>query len=194
VIPDIDLQLAVAIRALKGIVWDSVPTDNISARENLRASIATLEFVLARHSSQFARAAAELRNTLDLAKRVAAVTADTTAADNELDGAIVAAQSVMAQFTTNGAMTNGPRSLDAYRARLARAICDYVERARDPTVKRNITEAIVLASKSDLDLRRAWCLPAGFEADPRRVPTLEEVLGCTQERDSRAVEAERKLP
>ena len=27
-------------------MWESVPTDNISARENLRASIATLEFVL----------------------------------------------------------------------------------------------------------------------------------------------------
>lgn len=166
-IPDIDLQLSVVVRALKGVVWESVPTDNVSARENLRASIATLEFVLARHSSQFARAAAELRNTLDLAQRVVAI-----AADHELDGAIGLAQSAM-----DGTTRNDPASLDAYRARLTRVICDCVERARDPTVKRHITKAIVLASKSQFDLTRAWCLPAGFEADPKRVATLEELLG-----------------
>src|SRR4051812_29584064 len=129
-IPDIDLQLSVVIRALKGVVWESVPTDNVSARENLRASIATLEFVLARHSLQFARAAAELRNTLELAQRVAA-----TAADKGLDGALSAAQSVMDETTTNDL-----RSFDACRARLTRVICDCVERARDPTVKRHITK------------------------------------------------------
>ena len=168
-IPDIDLQLSVVIRALKEVVWESVPADNVSARENLRASIATLEFVLARHSSQCARAAAELRNTLDLAQRVAAI-----AADHELDGAIGVAQSAMDDTTRND-----PASLDACRARLTRVICDYVERARDPAARRNIAAAIVLASKSELDLRRAWCLPAGFEADPKRVATLEELLGHT---------------
>jgi hypothetical protein len=176
-VPDIDLQLSVVIRALKGVVWESVPTDNVSARENLRASIATLEFVLTRHSSQFARAAAELRNTLELAQRVAAI-----AADNGLDGALSAAQSVL-----DGTTTNDPRSFDAYRARLTRVICDCVERARDPTVKRHITEAIVLASKSQFNLTRAWCLPAGFEADPKRVATLEELLGHTPMEETGAV-------
>ena len=178
-IPDIDLQLAVAIRALKGIVWDSVPTDNISARENLRASIATLEFVLQRHSSQFSRAAAELRNTIDMAERMARITDD-----NELEGILGAARSAAA------GTTNDASSLDRYRARLSSAICDCVERAHDQAVKRKITEAIILGSARQFDLARAWCLPAGFEADPKRVPSLEEVLGCAEERDSPPVEAD----
>jgi hypothetical protein len=176
-VPDIDLQLTVVIRALKGVVWESLSPDNITARENLRASIATLEFVLGRQSSQFARAAAELSNTLDLAQRLAAIAADT-----ELDGALGAAKSVL-----DGKRPSDLRTYDVHRARLTRIICDFVESARDPTVKRNIAAAIILASKSQCDLTRAWCLPAGFEADPKRVATLEDFLGHGPLEESGAV-------
>jgi hypothetical protein len=171
--PDIDLQLVVVVRALKGIVWDSVPTENISARENLRMSIATLEFVLQRHSFQSLRAAAELRNAIELAEKVAPI-----AGDPELDEALGAAK-LMADETWDDA-----KSLDRRRTRLSSAVCDSVERARDPTVKLKIAEAIILASKGQLDLARAWCLPAGFEANPKLVPSLEEVLGRTRDRGS----------
>lgn len=163
--PDIDLQLAVVLRALKGVVWDSVPIDDISARENLRMSIGTLEFVLQRHSLQSLRAAAELRNAIDLAEKVAAI-----AGDPELDEALGAAK-LMADGTLDDA-----KSLDRRRTRLSAAVCDSVERARDQTVKRKIAEAIILASKDLCDLARAWYLPAGFEADPNLVPSLEQVL------------------
>jgi len=165
-VPDIDLQLTVVIRALKGVVWESLPSGDIAARENLKASIATLEFVVARHSAQFARAAAELRNTVDLAQRVGA-----TAADTELDAAVGAAKSVLVGTPSDS------KTYNVHRERLTRIICDCVERTRDPIVKRDVAAVIVRASKSQFDLTRAWCLPAGFEADPKRVATLEELLG-----------------
>jgi hypothetical protein len=176
-VPDIDLQLTVVIRALKGVVWESLPPGDIAARENLKASIATLEFVLGRQSAQFARAAAELRNTVDLAQRVGAIAADT-----ELDGAVGAAKSVLV-----GKTPSDSRTYNAHGERLTRIICDFVERTRDPIVKRDIAAAIVLASKSQFELTRAWCLPAGFEADPKRVATLEELLGHTRLEESGAV-------
>lgn len=163
--PDIDLQLVVVLRALKGIIWDSVPNENISARENLRMSIATLEFVLQRHSFQAWRAAVELRYAIDLAEKVAAI-----AADPELNEALGAAKLVVDETWDDA------KSLDRHRTRLSSTVCDSVERARDQTMKRKIAEAIILASKGQLDLARAWCLPAGFEADPKLVPSLEEVL------------------
>ena len=171
--PDIGLQLVVVLRALKGVVLDSIPSENISARENLRMSIATLEFVLQRHSFQSWCASAELRNAIDLAEKVAAI-----AADPGLQETLRAAK-LVADGTLDDA-----KSLDRHRTRLASAVCDSVERARDQTVKLKIAEAIILASKDQFDLARSWCLPAGFEADPKLVPSLEEVLRRTRNRGS----------
>lgn len=178
-IPDVDLQLTVVMRALKGVVWDSVPSENISARENLGASIATLEFVLKRHSSHFSRAAAELGNAIELAERVA-----TIVADNELVQALDEAKSVAKGTAID------LRSFDQCRARLSSAVCDVFERTGDSTGKHRITEAVILASNGQLALARAWCLPAGFEVDPKRIPSLEDVLGRRRERDSPPLEAD----
>jgi hypothetical protein len=161
-VPDIDLQLRVVIRALRDVVLPAVDSGNRPALEQLHLSIATLVMAEARLPLAGGRLRAELANAIALAE----------AAD---------AAALAAPLSTAKAVLEDPRAdtrdLEIHKARLLTAVSTLVDDAPgDGARADSLARAVVATSKPQFDLIRAWCLPAGFEPDPDEVPPIERLL------------------
>jgi hypothetical protein len=161
-VPDIDLQLRVVIKALRDVVLPAVDSGNRLALEQLHLSIATLGMVEARLPLAGSRLRAELANAIALAEA-----ADAAA----LAAPLSAAKAVLEDPRADG------RDLEIHKARLLTAVSTLVDGAPgDGARADSLARAVVAASKPQFDLIRAWCLPAGFEPDPNEVPPIERLL------------------
>ena len=160
-VPDIDLQLRVVLKALRDVVAPAIDPANRLAVEQLHLSIATLGMVQARLPLAGARVRAELANAIALAE----------AAGGAGFGSLVAA----AKAALDDPRCNAD-ALGAQKTQLLAAVSGLVEDAPDGDSADVLARAIVSASRPQFDLIRAWCLSAGFEPDPEEVPVLETLL------------------
>jgi len=162
-VPDPDLQLSVVIKALRDVVAEAVDPANRLAIEQLQVSIATLSLLKQRLSLLHRCARAELVNALALGGSLLTV----VGRESALDSALEAARAALDDPDTDTA------ELGVFKARLLAAASAVVEAG---TGDRAIAQAVITASKPQLDLGRAWCLPAGFELNPKELPALADLL------------------
>lgn len=163
-VPDIDLQLQTVIRALSEVVAPAVSPQNQPAIEQLHLSIATLKLLKERVPLEHARARVELTQAIALAEAMQA--ADGTRA---MDAAVADSRQALADPAA------GATQLDERRRALL-ALAEAAVAAAEPAARDKIARAVVAASRAQLDLARAWCLPAGFETSPGSIPPLDALL------------------
>ncbi|MBB4631630.1 hypothetical protein [Sphingosinicella soli] len=166
-IPDLDLQLQVVIKALKDTVMPAVDPAHRMAIEQLGLSIATLSMVRERLPL------AGLREWQDLANAIA------------LGRATVAevSSAVLEQAIGDGAaLLDEARPAPGARTAATRAVLSAVSmavREADDGSETALMRTIVEASRPALDLARAWSKSAGFEPDPDEVPEVVALLTGT---------------
>lgn len=164
-VPGLDLQLRVVMKALRDVVAPAVDPANQLAQEQLGLSLATLAMVQSRLPYLHAGSRRELTNAVALATAVAKA-AETA----RLDEQIASAQALL--DNPDGLFTD----LESTRGALLAAVSALVEETQDPPRRTAISKAVIAASKPQFDLVRAWSLPAGFEPDPEEVPALETLI------------------
>jgi len=160
--PDLDLQLQVAIKALTDTVMPALDPDNKVAAEQLGLAIATFSMIRMRLPFEAARSWRALANAIDVAVAVSAELDDA-----ELKSAVGAGRLLLSENNP------APRARDS-QTRAIQARLGLI--AREPDTPISVLRAIVEGARAELDLARAWCLPAGFEPDPREVPELAALL------------------
>ena len=160
--PDIDLQLGVAIKALESTIAPALTDDNPLASEQCQLAIATLAFVRARLPMQRRMLRAELGDTVALARRLS------KAAGRP---ALEAAADRAATVLDDPACEN--EALAEAEARLASACTACIEAAENDDA---LTRLVVTAYARRVERGRAWVLPAGFELDPDSIPSLDTLL------------------
>lgn len=161
-VPDLDLQLRVVIKALSDTVGPALDPSQRVAQEQLGLAIATLSMVRERLPLEHSREWRALYNATELA---AAIPAEYC--DKDLFSAIDAARQLLA------AQNPAPGSRKAATGRLLDAVSAVV---RAPETPRSVLALVVDRSGPSTDLARAWCLPGGFEPDPAEVPGLQMLL------------------
>lgn len=164
-VPDLELQLDVVLKALGEVVMPALPPTERIAAEQLGLSIATLGLVRSRLALEPRRSRAELANALALAEGIAAL-----AAAPELHGALASGRALLADPNPQpGAFAEAVQCLST----LSSAAVDASEGEEGAAIDRMVVER----SGPIFDLARAWGLPAGFEPDPDEVPPLDALLG-----------------
>jgi len=161
-IPDPDLQLSVAIKALRDVVAPAVNPADAVAVEQLHLALATLSMVRSRLPFIHAVARQELANALLLAAAV-----DTQGRIGEL-----IAQG--REMLENPAITTA--EIDVIRGSLLDAVSNHIVSISDPDRQKSIAKAVIAHSRPQCDLARAWSLPAGFEPDPDEIMAIERLL------------------
>jgi len=163
-VPDIDLQLRVVMKALRDVVAPALDPNNRLAAEQLGLSLATLGMVQARLPLLQEATRRELANAIDVAKAAA------EAGASGLDAALGAGRATLSDPGASAA------ALTARKRALLDATSAALNRDESPVTRRAIDRAVLSASKAQCDLARAWCLSAGFEPDPHEVPPLETAI------------------
>ena len=166
-VPDIDLQLRVVIKALREVVAPAVDPDNRLAIEQFHLSLATLAFVEARLPLVRQRVRRELKNAMALAEAAVAVMKGGAA---PITAEVVAARAALGDADVDTG------ELEAHKSRLLAAVSAAVNASPDAATDRALAKAVVAASKPQFDLVRAWGLPSGFEPDPAQVPPLDDLI------------------
>jgi hypothetical protein len=166
-VPDLDLQLQVAIKALTDAVMPAVDPANKMAMEQLGLAIATLGMVRARMPLARSATRRALADAVDLAGEIAEAA---PAQAQSLHGGIEVARSVLADPATETTdIASAVRSLNA-------RICAAIDACAEDSSARAVEAIVIRRSRATTDLGRAWCLPAGFEPYPDRVPSVESLV------------------
>ena len=166
-VPDIDLQLQAAIKALTDTVMPAVDPGDKMAVEQLGLAIATLGIV--RQHLPLARRLARraLGDALAMAKELASVAG---VGVDALSSGLAAAEAALSDPAADTA------EIDAARATLNAAICAVVDASAGGPAAAAVEAVVVRRSRASTELARAWCLPAGFEPYPERLPSIESLL------------------
>jgi hypothetical protein len=163
-VPDLDLQLQVAIKALRDAVVPAVDPSNRAAVEQLHLAIATLAMVRQRLPLAHRFARRQLEDALTLADALSAlVPAALTAEAAAAHAALASAEADTAE-------------LEAACRDLNEATVAVIARAQDGPARQAIDRAVLRASARPIERGRAWCLPAGFEPDPASVKPIDALL------------------
>ncbi|MDF3313210.1 hypothetical protein P3H15_50800 [Rhodococcus sp. T2V] len=168
-IPDPNLQLQVAAKALSEVVAPAIDPENRLATEQLQLSIATIELVRSRLHLLQALKRAELADAVTLAEQLCATAADGSKYAEDLGTAVNRARAVV------DALGPDEQAIEEVLQKLRSSTCAFVS-SPQPEINDQIELAVVKAAKSQLDRARSWCKPSGFEADPARVSEIEDVL------------------
>lgn len=164
-VPDIDLQLQVSIKALCDAVSPAVdPADKI-ATEQLQLVIATLTMARERLPVERRMVRRLLEDDIALARRIAAVVTD----DGFLSGSIADAQTALADPEL------GTSELAAIRSELTKNSASMIVAAGQDGIS-VLAPIVVDGSRASLARLRSWCEPSGFEPDPGQLMSLSGLL------------------
>lgn len=167
-VPDLDLQLQAAIKALTDTVAPAVDPANRMAVEQLGLAIATLAMVRGRLPLARRMARRMVADAISLAQELSA------AAGEDEGGALAgAAARARAALDDPAADTAG---LDAAAAAINGAVADLVAASAELPHGAVVEAIVIRRSRVALELRRAWNLPAGFEPYPERLASIESQL------------------
>ena len=164
-VPDINLQIAVVIKALRDVVAPAVDAANKLAIEQLHLSIATLGLDQQRLPLDLRRARRELQNAIQLAEEV-----HTAALEPQLHISVAAARATLVDPRLDEA------ALDGVRTELLAHVEAVVAAAVGGPSERQVARAVIVASRPQCDLARAICAPAGFDPAASELPPLDHQL------------------
>jgi len=172
-VPDLDLQLQVAIKALTDNVMPAVDPANKMAVEQLHLTVATLTMVRSRLpiARRFTRRSLEddiamLRSLRDLIPA-----ADTASGHADaLAGAIERGRTLLADPEAD------TDALEDYRTILAEITVSAIKMLQNGPATAAVESLVLDATRRSIERRRAWCLPSGFEPYPSRIPAIETLI------------------
>lgn len=170
-VPNIDVQLQAVIKALRDVVAPAIDVSNPQAREQLHLSIATLDMLRSHIPLVHACARRELANALAMVDDV------TDAGSEELRDCEQTLRAKAALLDP----TADARQLDAVRIAILRVVADVVATRPDNDSRLAIERAIIRHTRSQTNLARAWCEPAGFEVNYGALDDLKNLLACPGE-------------
>jgi hypothetical protein len=164
-VPDIDLQLQVAIKALRDAVSPAVdPADKV-ATEQLQLVIASLTMARERLPVERRMVRRLLEDDMALARRIAATVPD----DGGLSDRIEDAQAALCDPEL------GTSELASIRAKLTEKSASTIASA-GPAGLSALAPVVVDGSRVALARLRSWCQPSGFEPDSSQVMPLSTLL------------------
>jgi len=172
-VPNIDVQLQAVLKALRDVVTPAIDPSNPLAREQLHLSITTLDMVRSRIPLVHACARRELSNALAMAHEVR----DAGAEELRNCEDIVKARAALLDPVADACQ------LDAVRIALLGVVADIVASRADDHSRLAIERAIIRHTRSQTNLARAWCEPAGFEINQGALDDLNNLLNACS-RDS----------
>lgn len=164
-VPDLDLQLGVSIKALRDVIIPAIDPANGVALEQAHLTLATLG--MARQNFPYIQrlARTELRHAIAMGDAVAgSVQASTPLVDLR-----VAARSALADPEA------GAGTLDACRHAILSEIETQIAQAETGEFA-PIAKAYLGAVEPQLELQRKWSAGAGFDPDAVALPALDEML------------------
>jgi PIN domain nuclease of toxin-antitoxin system len=169
-IPDIEVQLQSVIKSLKDNVLPAVDAENELAQQQIQLSMATLGIVQEHlplvHSVvrkdmishvELAEALLELATESEPKARLQQSTTEARTALNDASLGFVQLQQQAREL----------------RDEIGLFISDHAQSSAADAIERRV----LAASKSLLDLGRAWNKPMGFEPDPKAVTELADQVG-----------------
>lgn len=168
-IPDIDLQLQVSIKSLVDTIAPAVDPSNKMAVEQLSLTIATLTMVRNRLPLSRRLARATLADAVNLAEAIIDPLED--AEDKKLlSGLTQRCKSVLADPALDA------QDLSYVVGEINAAISGIIDKVQQSPARVAIEAIVLQRSATRIQLGRAWCLPAGFEASPQSIPSIEELV------------------
>lgn len=174
-IQSFNIQLQVAIRALREVVGPCVDPSQKHAIEQLHLSLVTLEFVKERlpYARRFFRQ--ELEQYMSLAKEISQKAASISDAVDQKRTADTVADG-------HQRLSDPQAEIEDYiqvSRQLREFITDIVSTLPETPAGEEITTIIIDRSQDLIASERVWCLPFGFELSPEALPALEDILGST---------------
>jgi len=160
-VPDVDLLLGGALRAMKDVVAPAIPQDQGVAAEQARMVIGVLSLFRRRVSFENARSLKELEIAVELAEHVVLVLSN--------PGALKAALEAARQGSDN-AMNDKRR--DAVRRSLLSCVATSIDGERNREAKDQLLRVVLDISAKQTSLARAWSMPSGFEPTSSDVDPL----------------------
>jgi len=170
-VPDLDLQLQVAIKALTDAIAPAIDPANKVAAEQLHLTVATLTMVRDRLpiARRFTRR--QLEDDLAMLDSLRAlVTSGDPSRAAALGDAAERARSLLADPQTDTA------ELETYRGILAEITVSAIEELQAGPAAPAVERIVLDATRRSIERRRAWCIPAGFEPYPANVPAIETLI------------------
>lgn len=164
-VPDLDYQLQVSLKALSDNVTPAVDPLDAVAKEQLQLVIATLTMVRDRLPIQRRFIRRLLEDEVALAIDVAAAAADGAELRARADAAVAALADPELEAS----------ELEDIRADLAALTVGKIADAGEVGLAA-IAPVVLRGTKAPLDRLRAWCAASGFESDPTAVKPIESLL------------------
>lgn len=170
-----DVQLRAMIKSLSDVVLPAVDENNQLAREQIQVTIGMLSLMAERLPLQFRYDCDELQRLTEFAATLSAQPG--TAADDD-EGAALRKVADDANSILARAQAGPNKVLGAIRRLREASAAVVTARYRDgtPEQRKALTQIVTAHAEAQLLRERAWVLPQGWEADPARVPTIEELL------------------
>jgi hypothetical protein len=170
-VPDLDLQLQVAIKALVDNIVPAVDPANKVAVEQLYLTVATLTMVRNRVplARRFTRRL--LEDDLLMAEAVRELIAS-----SDITGAAALAQAVARGRDALADPEMDTHELENVRAHLTGTTVSAIVAAQGGAAAAALEKLVLNVANRPLARHRAWCLPAGFEPDPSQIEPIETLL------------------
>ena len=162
-----DLQLQTAIRALTEVVTPAVDTSNALAVEQLQVVIGMLHLMAARLPLRFRYDCDELTRLLELCTALGAQE------DSALAQASAAGSEVLARAQADPAEVL--QSIRELRS-LSGALITAVYRDGDDAARSRVSQLVLAHADQQLLRERAWVAPQGWEIQPERLASIEDLL------------------
>ena len=151
-VPDVDLLLGAALRAMKDVVAPAIPPEQEVAAEQARIVMGVLSLLRQRVAFESARSLRELQIAVELAEQVVSVLSNPAALKAALEAA---------RQNSDNAMNDKKR--DAVRRSLLSSVATSIDGEHNREAKDRLLRVVLDVSAKQTSLTRAWSIPSGFE-------------------------------
>lgn len=169
------MGLRAAIKALKDTVAPAVDPANPLANEQLRMVSAFLSMLAEQLPHRSMRIRCDLQSALALAD---AVLPHVQGSSIESVAALEAARTLARRVLAADDVAESEVEHAAGRVNAALSATVRALNECDATTRERVERAVVLHSKTWLDVQRAWFLPLGFDPNARTVPPIVTALSA----------------
>lgn len=172
-IPDIEVQLQAVIKSLKDNVLPAIDAENALAQQQIQLSLATLGIALEHMPLVHSVARKDIESHVGLSKEILEREIEPDSA-TELKKAVATAESALCDPAL------GFVQLQQQARRLRAAVGQIIAFHADSDSAEEVEKLVLAASKTSLDMGRAWNKPMGFEPNPDAVKELVTQLRTSQ--------------
>lgn len=164
-VPDFDLQLQVAMKALAETVAPAVDPTNSVAKEQLNLAIGTLGIVRSRLPYVRAFVRRQSQDAIAIAEKIASIVGASAA--GSIGGAVEKMQQTLRDPEAD------VFAIENARSELVSASCAAIEAA---PASPQLQALILNDTEASVNRLRAWYIGSGFDPDPKSLKPLEEML------------------